>query len=312
MKRGRIAVLLLLVAAGAVAFWAFGLRKREEPLVLSGSIEARDAEVGSLVGGRVAEVHVEEGSRVRMGDPIVTFETDLGALQIREQRARVEEMRAGLARVTAGPRSEETARARAESENAERERRRLKALFDEGVIGRQQYEDVATRARVAHESYRQLQRGSRAEDLAAARAALDREGERLAFLLRQSEEAFVRAPADGVVESLDLRPGDLVAPNRPVARILEPGQLWVRVWVPEPSLGHVRLGQPVAITVDSFPAREFPGRIVEIRQQGEYTPRNVQTRKQRMDQVFGAKVAIDPAPELKPGMAAEVRLKESR
>ena len=312
MKRGRIAVLLLLVAAGAVAFWAFGLRKREEPLVLSGSIEARDAEVGSLVGGRVAEVHVEEGSRVRMGDPIVTFETDLGALQIREQRARVEEMRAGLARVTAGPRSEETARARAESENAERERRRLKALFDEGVIGRQQYEDVATRARVAQESYRQLQRGSRAEDLAAARAALDREGERLAFLLRQSEEAVVRAPADGVVESLDLRPGDLVAPNRPVARILEPGQLWVRVWVPEPSLGHVRVGQPVAITVDSFPARRFPGRIVEIRQQGEYTPRNVQTRKQRMDQVFGAKVAIDPAPELKPGMAAEVRLTESR
>lgn len=65
----------------------------------------------------------------------------------------------------------------------------------------------------------------------------------------------------------------------------------------------------MAITVDTFPGREFPGRIVEIRRQGEYTPRNVQTRKQRMDQVFGAKVAIDPAPELRPGMAAEVRIK---
>ncbi|MDQ5857850.1 MAG: biotin/lipoyl-binding protein, partial [Acidobacteriota bacterium] len=166
VKRGRVAVLVFLVAAAAVAFWFFGLRKREEPLVLSGSIEARDVEVGSLIGGRVAAIHVEEGSRVRKGDPLVTFETDLGALQIREQRARVEEMRAQLARVTAGPRSEETARARAEAENAERERRRLKALFDEGVIGRQQYDDAATRARVAQESYRQLQRGSRAEDLA--------------------------------------------------------------------------------------------------------------------------------------------------
>ena len=308
MKRAPLVLLVLLVAAGAAAWWIYGLRKKEEPLVLSGSIEARDVEVGSLVGGRVAAVHVEEGARVRKGDPLVTFETDLGALQIKEQRARVEEVRAQLARVTAGPRSEETARARAEAENSERERRRLKALSDEGVIGRQQYEDAATRARVAQETYRELQRGSRAEDLAAARAALDREEQRLAYLLRQSQEAVVHAPADGIVESLDLRPGDLVGPNQPVARILEPGELWVRVWIPEPSLGHVRVGQRAAITVDSFPGRQFPGSVVEIRQQGEYTPRNVQTRKQRMDQVFGAKVAIDPTPELKPGMAAEVRL----
>ena len=308
MKGRRIVILLVVAAAGVAVWWYFGLRKKEEPLFLSGSIEARDVEVGSLVGGRISAVQVEEGARVRKGDPLVTFETHLGALQIKEQRARVEEMRAQLARVTAGPRSEETARARAEAENAERERRRLKALSDEGVIGRQQYDDAATRARVAQESYRQLQRGSRTEDLAAARAALDREEQRLAFLLRQSEEAVVRAPADGVVESLDLRPGDLVAPNQPVARVLEPGQLWVRVWVPEPSLGHVRVGQPVAITVDSFPGREFPGKVVEIRQQGEYTPRNVQTLKQRMDQVFGVKVAVDPTPELKPGMAALVRL----
>jgi multidrug resistance efflux pump len=306
--RRRLWVLLALAAAGGVAFWALGPRNREEPLVLSGSIEARDVEVGSLVGGRVIAVHVEEGASVRRGDPLVTFETDLGALQIKEQRARVEETRAALARVTAGPRTEETARARAEAENAERERRRLKALFDEGVIGRQQYDDAATRARVAQETLRELQRGSRAEDLAAARAALEREEQRLAFLLRQSEEAVVRAPADGVVESLDLRPGDLVAANAPVARLLEPSQLWVRVWVPEPSLGHVRVGQRAAVTVDTFPGREFPGRVVEIRQQGEYTPRNVQTRKQRMDLVFGTKVSIDRAPELKPGMAAEVRL----
>jgi multidrug resistance efflux pump len=308
VKSRRLWILLVVLAAGAAAYWAFRLRAREEPIVLSGSIEARDVEVGSLVGGRVAAVHVEEGASVRKGDPLVTFETDLGALQIKEQRARVEEIRAQLARVTAGPRSEETARARAEAENSERERRRLKALFDEGVIGRQQYDDAATRASVAQETLSELQRGSRVEDVAAARAALDREEQRLAFLLRQSEEAVVLAPADGIVQSLDLRPGDLVAASQPVARMLEPGQLWVRVWVPEPSLGQVRVGQRAAITVDSFPGREFPGRVVEIRQQGEYTPRNVQTLKQRMDLVFGVKVAVDSTPDLKPGMAALVRL----
>jgi membrane fusion protein YbhG len=308
-KRLWVVVILALAAGGA--FWAFRSRQRDKDLVFSGTIEARDVEVGSLVGGRVAEVLVSEGSTVRTGQPLVKLETDLGALQIREQKAVVEETRANLAKMRAGPRSEELVRARVEAENAERERRRLKALLDEGVIGRQQYEDAATRARTAQETYRELARGNRSEDVRAAEAALDREEQRLAFLLRQSQEAVVKAPADGIVETLDLRPGDLVAPNQPVARILEPGQLWVRVWVPEPMLGHVHVGQKAAITVDGFPKRRFSGRVVEIRQQGEYTPRNVQTMKQRMDQVFGVKVAVDPVPELKPGMTAMVRLEES-
>jgi len=109
---------------------------------------------------------------------------------------------------------------------------------------------------------------------------------------------------------MDLRPGDLVAANQPVARMLEPSQLWVRVYVPEPNLGRVRLGQKAALTVDTFPNRPFPGRVVEIRTQSEYTPRNVQTLDQRMDQVFGVKVAIDGSPELRPGMAATVRILE--
>jgi len=307
----RLGWLLILAVAAGGAFWAFRSSRREKPLVLSGSIEARDAEVGSLVGGRVSSVLVQEGATVRAGQPLVIFETDLGALQISEQRAVVGEKRANLAKMRAGPRSEEVVRARAESENAERERRRLKSLLDEGVIGRQQYDDAATKAKTAQESYRELARGSRVEDIRAAEAALEREEQRLAFLLRQSQEAVVKAPADGIVESLDLRPGDLVAANQPVARILEPSQLWVRVWVPEPSLGRVRVGQKAAIRVDTFPGKEFPGRVVEIRQQGEYTPRNIQTLKQRMDQVFGVKVAVEPTRELKPGMAARVRLLES-
>lgn len=308
MKRRTIVTLGVLAVAAAAAFWILRARTREQPLTFSGSIEARDVEVGSLVGGRVASVLVDEGSSVKAGQPLVTLETDLGALQIREQRAVVEQARANLAKVQAGPRREETARARAQADNAERERRRLEALLRQGLIPRQQYDDAATAAKTATESWRELARGSRVEDVHAAQGALDEADQRLAFLLRQSQEAVVKAPADGVVEALDLRPGDIVAPNQPVARILEPGQLWVRVWVPEPLLGKVHLGQKASTRVDSYPGREFAGKVVDIREQGEYTPRNVQTLKQRMDQVFGVKVAVDPAPELKPGMAAVVRL----
>ncbi|HEY6066653.1 MAG TPA: secretion protein HlyD, partial [Thermoanaerobaculia bacterium] len=98
MKRRLWVVVILALAAGG-AFWAFRSRQREKELVFSGTIEARDVEVGSLVGGRVAEVLVSEGQAVRAGQPVVKFETDLGALQIREQRAVVDQARANLAKM---------------------------------------------------------------------------------------------------------------------------------------------------------------------------------------------------------------------
>jgi len=309
-RRRWIALVIVILAAAGAAVWFFGSRRREKPLVLSGAIEARDVEVGSLVGGRVAKVLVEEGSRVSAGQPIVQLETDLVDLQIQQQRSRVEEMRANLAKTLRGPRVEEVAKARAEATNAERERLRQKALLAEGIVPEQTYDAAATQAKTAGETLRELERGNRPEDIAAAKASLDREERQLAYLERQRAESVVAAPAAGVIESLDLRPGDIVAPNQPVAKMLEPSQLWVRVYVPEPQLGRVRIGQKAAVKVDTYPDREFPGRIVEIRTQAEYTPRNVQTLDQRMDQVFGIKLTIDPAPELKPGMAATVRLVE--
>ena len=309
-RRRWIALVIVILAAAGAAVWFFGSRRREKPLVLSGAIEARDVEVGSLVGGRVAKVLVEEGSRVSAGQPIVQLETDLVDLQIQQQKARVEEMRANLVKTLRGPRVEEIAKARAEATNAERERLRQKALLAEGIVPQQTYDAAATQAQTAAETLRELERGNRPEDIAAAKASLEREERQVAYLERQRAESIVAAPAAGVIESLDLRPGDLVAPNQPVAKMLEPSQLWARVYVPEPQLGRVRVGQKAAVKVDTYPDREFTGRIVEIRTQAEYTPRNVQTLDQRMDQVFGVKVAIDPAPELKPGMAATVRLVE--
>jgi multidrug resistance efflux pump len=82
------------------------------------------------------------------------------------------------------------------------------------------------------------------------------------------------------------------------------------VYVPETQLAHVRVGQQAAISVDGLPDRSFPGRVASIRERAEYTPRNVQTLDQRADQVFGVKVTVDPAPELKAGMAALVRLSD--
>jgi len=310
MKRRLLVVVVILLAAAAAA-WTFASKRKPKPLVLSGTIEVRDVEIGSLFGGRVARVLVEEGATVAAGQPIVQFETDLIDLQIAQQKAKVAQAKAALTKSLRGFRTEEIASARAQSENAEKERLRQKALLEQGIVGQQAYDAAETAARTAAENYRELERGNRPEDIDAARATLESEEKQLGYLERQKTESVVKAPADGVIESMDLRPGDLVLPNQPVAKMLEPSQLWVRVYVPEPELGRVRVGQRAALTVDTFPKRVFPGHVVEIRTQSEYTPRNIQTLDQRMDQVFGVKVAIDPTPELKPGMAATVRLEEA-
>jgi membrane fusion protein YbhG len=315
MKRKGLLVLVLALAlaalaAGGAVVWRRSAQKREKPLILSGAIEARDVEVGSLLGGRIQKILVEEGSRLEAGQPILQFETDLIDLQILQQKSRVAQARANLEKALRGPRSEEVAGARAQAENAERERLRQQSLLQQGLTPQQSYDAAATAARTAREAWLELERGNRPEDIAVARATLEAEEKQLGYLERQKKESFVVAPAAGVIESMDLRPGDLVAPNQAVAKMLEPSQIWVRVFVPEPELGRVRIGQRAALTVDTFPKRSFSGHVVEIRTQAEYTPRNVQTLDQRMDQVFGVKIAVDPAPELKPGMAAMVRLQE--
>jgi len=306
MKRAVIALVVL--AAAAVGAWLLLSRRRVEEPGYAGTVEARDARVGSLVGGRVARVLVDEGATVRRGDVLVVLESDLLDRQIEQERGNVASQKANLEKVVRGPRSEEIRRARADWENAERNRKRSEALLRSGLASPQQYDADSAQATMLEETYRELARGSRPEDVAQARAQLAAEEGRLAFLLRQKEELTVRAPADGFVQTIDLRPGDLVAANQGIVTILEPSEIWVRVYVPEPKLGRVHVGDHASIFVDTFPGRAFAGRVVEIRQQAEYTPRNVQTLDQRADQVFGVKVEIDPTPELKPGMAATVRI----
>jgi HlyD family secretion protein len=280
------------------------------PLELAGTLESRDIRVGSLVGGRVAKVLVDEGDRVVPGQPLVELERDLPGLQVEEQRARVAQAEARLQLAQVGPRTEEVERARLDWKQAENDRVRFEQLAKEGVADRQRAEASATLARTRLQSLRELERGNRAEDIAQAQAALEGEKQHLAWLERQLEETIVKAPVAGRIEALDLRPGDLVAADQAAATLLEDDQLWVRLYVPETKLGRVSVGQRVTLKVDTFPDKSFPGRVVSIRGEAEYTPRNVQTLESRSDQVFALRVEPDPAPELRPGMSVVATLEE--
>ena len=309
MKRWIPRLLLLLIVGAALGYFFWQRRPADESaLTLAGSIEARLVEVGSLVGGRVSEVRVDEGSEVVAGEILVVLEAELLDRQLDGQRAAIAEAQAQVDLADAGPRSELRDRVRIAWEAAKTDLGRLEALYKDGVVGRADYDRALVQEATSRKNWEEANRGSRREDREAARAALARQQAQLGYLERQRSELTVRAPVAGRIEVFDLRPGDLVAPNQPVASLLEPQQLWVRVYVPETRLGEVAVGQEAKVRVDSFPQRDFGGRVVEIRHRAEYLPRNVQTLDQRSDQVFGVKVTLDAAPELKPGMAATVRL----
>jgi HlyD family secretion protein len=302
-----IPILLILGVVTAVLLWMRDQRQ-PKPLVLAGTLEARTVNVGSLVGGRVTRVHVDEGQRVVSEQVLVTLETDTVDHQIAEQQAAVAASRAALAKALAGPRAEEIRKAAAVSENDQRELRRVRELFEAGIMSRQMLDDASTKAKTSAEDLRILREGTRKEDIAAARAQVEQQERHLATLGKQRAETVVTSTVTGTVQAFGLRPGDIVAPNQTVAEVLEDGQLWVRIYVPETLLGHVHVNMPVRVRVDTFPGRLFDGRVSSVASQGEYTPRNVQTRAQRADQVFGVKVMVAPNPVLKAGMAAEVDL----
>jgi len=148
-----------------------------------------------------------------------------------------------------------------------------------------------------------FERGNRPEDVELAKAAY-------AYDQARFRERQVVAPSAAIVEVLDVRPGDIISPNTPVATLLEQDQIYVRIYIPETELGRVQLGQQAEVRVDSFPKTVFEGVVEQINQQAEFLPRNVQTREERVHQVFGVKIRInDPAGHVLAGMAADVKLK---
>src|SRR5256886_6964891 len=158
----------------------------------------------------------------------------------------------------------------------------------------------------AQANLEKLERGNRREDVDLAKAAY-------AYDEARFRERQVTAPSAAIVEVLDVRPGDLVAPNTPVATLLEKDQIYVRIYIPETEFGRIKLGQRAEVRVDSFPNTVFGGEVEQINQQAEFLPRNVQTREERVHQVFGVKIRInDPAGRVLPGMTTEVKLKPAK
>jgi multidrug resistance efflux pump len=168
--------------------------------------------------------------------------------------------------------------------------------------------EAAARLKEAEEALALTRSGYRSEEIEQAKAARDAAQAALDAIRRRKEELTIRSPVPGVIEALELQPGDLVAASAPVLSILDERRLWVRAYVPENRLG-ITVGQKLWVTVDSFPRARFAAEVTFIARQAEFTPSNVQTPEERSKQVFRIKVTLQEGHDrLHPGMAADVWL----
>jgi multidrug resistance efflux pump len=304
-KKRRVVMAVVLVGIIALSTWALS-RRHPGTHSVSGTIEVDEAHVASRYGGRVEKILAQEGDVLKAGQPIV--EVDAAEL-----RARRNYNAALLEELEHGPRPDEIAAAKHDWESlaaqfgfAQSEQKRTQQLFDQKVVSQTDIDSANSRAQSLQQSadaakkrYELLVQGTRSEQVAQARA-------QLAEMDAQLAEMHVVAPEVSVLETLSVKLGDVLPANREVATLLYTQHLWVRVFVPEPWLGLIQLGQPVKVRTDSS-SEEFTGQVEQINRAAEFTPRNVQTVDDRVRQVFGVKVRLpSDTSRLRAGMNVDV------
>ncbi len=320
--KNRFPVKLTLLALAALLLAACsrsGARSGE--LVLSGNFEVDDAQLGFKTPGRVIGRTVREGDRVQSGQLIARLDDAEQQSQLALRRAELAAAEAQLAELEAGSRPQEIAAAAATLRSAEADRDRVRLDFarqDElrkkQVISDRDFETAQAQLKVAEarvteaaERLKLIQEGPRVESIRQARARTEQARAAVALATTQLENTRLASPLAGVVLSHNIEPGEFVSAGTPVVTVAETTHLWVRAYLDQPDLGRVRHGQKVVVRTDSFPGRDFEGVVGFIASEAEFTPKTVQTPKERVKLVFRLKIDVaNPKDELKPGMPADV------
>jgi HlyD family secretion protein len=316
----KLATLGLAVLAG----WACSNGRERGLIAASGTIEAVEVRVAAKVPGQVLELAVEEGARVEAGAVLATIDHASLDIQLRQAQAGVALAEAQLALLVEGARAEDIQQARAALSQAEAGLKvatddavRMRELARTGSVTPKQRDDAEARLTVAEaqrsaaaEAVRKLERLARPAEVRAAEARVAQAGAAADLLAKTIADATVVAPAGGVVTHKAVEAGETVTPGATLFTVADLARVHVMIYVNEVDLDRVRLGDPVEVRIDAFPERAFEGRVTYISPEAEFTPKNVQTKDDRVKLVFGVKVEIpNPDGALKPGLPADAVLR---
>lgn len=311
----------LLAAALAILQGACGRGDDADTITVSGHVEATEVRVSTKVPGRLLHLSVAQGDEVTPGHELAQIDTT--DLHLALQGAKAERALADAEHRLrlAGTRREEIAASKAaveqaesELEAAERDLVRMRTLYDSGSSTEKQRDDAQTRrdvanarAAAAREQFLRLQRGSRVEEIDSAAARLDAAEARLAQAKQHLSDARITSPIGGRVTEKLADEGELLGAGTGIFVVTELKAPWLTVYLSEPDLSHVALGQQVEVETDAGVVRS--GRLTYVSSEAEFTPRNVQTKDERVKLVFEARITLENPDGLwKPGMPAEARI----
>jgi HlyD family secretion protein len=331
-----MSVRLLLVPVLALLAAACDDEAPTNLLRVSGHVEATEVQVAAEVAGRLVELRVDEGDRVKRGDVIArldTRDTELriaGAeaeraaadaqMRLLQAGARVEDIRQAEAQVEAA--ETEAAAAQAEFKAAELDLERFESLLRANAGSQKQRDDAKARADVARERVRgaaertraaregvaRLRSGARPQEVDAARARVAAADAQLAMLDKSLKDAQVVSPVDGIVTTKLVDQGELLAARTPLVVVTDLDRAWANVFVPEPMVPRVKIGQTATVFTDAG-GHGIAGKVTFISPKAEFTPRNVQTADERSKLVYRIKVSVDNSQGvLKQGMPVDAEL----
>ncbi len=327
MKRVLFILLIAAVAAG-IAFrsyrrW-FNNRAVESELKLSGNIEAHESLVSFKVTGRIVYLPVDEGMSLKTGEILARLDSDDYRQQVdidaATKRVRDRQLVLGLA----GSRAQDIEAARqsvidaqADLDQKKKDFARYEALYEKDEIPGQTRDDAATAVTRAQATlnrveqiYNELVEGTRKEELAVDRSMVRQAQQDLDMARIRLSYTVLQAPYDGVVLVREAELGEVVSPGTPVVTLADLDHIWLRVYLPETDLGKVHWGQDVDVRTDTYPGRIYRGHVSLIASDAEFTPKSVQTEKERVTLVYRIKVDVEnPNHDLKPGMPADAFIK---
>jgi len=332
MKRA-LFILVILVALGAAvyAYW----RWAHPPvvagdLILYGNVDLRQAELAFNNSERIDAVLVQEGDHIHRGQVLARLDTSRLTPRLDQAQAMADAQQQVVERLSNGNRPEDIAEARANVQSAQADAANANLNYDRltnlsanssgRAVRQQDVDDAKAALDVAQAKLAVNQKaleleviGPRKEDIAEAQAQLRADLAQAALLKQEESDAEMIAPADGVIRSRLMEPGEMASPQTPLFSVAIIDPKWVRAYVAEPDLGRVHPGMKASVTVDSFPDRKFAGWVGFISPTAEFTPKSVQTEELRSSLVYEVRVFVsDKSDDLRLGMPATVLLPEDQ
>jgi HlyD family secretion protein len=324
VKRILLAVLLLgiLVALGVWFFWG-NEKSNHHVLRLSGHIEATETDLGFKVPGKIAAIYFQEGQEVKAGEVVAEMESHDLREEVKAAQARLEAARANLAKLEAGYRPQEVreaqaavAQAQADYDDKAKDFHRMQNLFERQTVSastRDKSEAAYLMAkealRRARENYDLLKSGYRQEDIEAARADFRQAEASLKLAQTRLGYATITSPVTAVVLARPVEPGHVAAVGATVLTLGDLDHAYFEGYIPETDLARVRYGQKAEVTTDTYPGKRYPAWVSYIAAKAEFTPKSVETFKERVTLVYRTKIRVEnQSHELKPGMPAEAMI----